>query len=376
MVVALLAAGGVFAGLKVIGAGGVQYRTTTVAVGSVTQTVSLTGTIEPVKQADLNFGTSGTVATVGVAVGQTVTAGAVVATLATAPLDAQVDQAQASLDGAASQLQADESSGGTASAYQLASDRANVDSAEIMLSMAEETLADAKLITPIGGTVISVDLVAGGMANAGPTTVGSPSASASSGSAAGEVSPVVEVVSPGAFEVQATASANQMARLKVGDKVSITPSGATTLVSGSVAEVSTNASISAGVANFPVTVAIAGDPSGLYEGASADLSIVVVEAQNVLTVPSSAVHYDGSKTFVYTLSKGRETMHQVTVGAVGGMLTEIKSGLRAGDVIVLASLSAGVPGGIATGPLGRGGGTVTIGPGSGGAIKQVIQQGG
>ena len=107
-VVVALAIGGVWAGLDLSGSSGPQYRTVAASMGTVQQTTSLSGTIEPVTQANLNFSTSGTVATVGVKVGQKVREGALVATLQNADLSAQVDQAKSSLDAAQSTLQGDE----------------------------------------------------------------------------------------------------------------------------------------------------------------------------------------------------------------------------------------------------------------------------
>ncbi|HEX3461241.1 MAG TPA: hypothetical protein VHT49_10080, partial [Acidimicrobiales bacterium] len=51
------------------------YRLATVTTGSPVQTLDGVGTLTPLSQANLNFGTSGTVASVAVTVGQVVTAG-------------------------------------------------------------------------------------------------------------------------------------------------------------------------------------------------------------------------------------------------------------------------------------------------------------
>jgi hypothetical protein len=215
-----------------------------------------------------------------------------------------------------------------------------------------------------------VDITSGAMATAGATTVGSPSPASGTNSGSGSSSAAVEVVSPGAFEVQATTSATEVAKIKDGDKVAISPTGATNVDLGTVTQVGTVATVTSGVATFPVTVVVKGDPPELYEGATADLSIVVLDVHNVLTVPSSAVHTAGPRSFVFVLSRGKEVARTVTVGAVGGTLTQIKAGLRAGQAVVLANLSLGVPG---SGPSERSGfsgpgGTVVIGPG--GAFNQ------
>src|SRR5450631_3242574 len=69
----------------------------TVSTGTITKTVSSSGTIEPASTANLNFGSSGKVTAVNVSVGQTVTAGQALATIDASSLSASLAQAQASL---------------------------------------------------------------------------------------------------------------------------------------------------------------------------------------------------------------------------------------------------------------------------------------
>ena len=92
------------------------YRTATAAPATVSQTVSAVGTIQPLDQDTLAFGTAGVVASVPVAVGQQVAAGQVVATLAAAPLQQALDAAQASLASAQAKLAADEAAQAATSA--------------------------------------------------------------------------------------------------------------------------------------------------------------------------------------------------------------------------------------------------------------------
>ena len=71
---------------------GLSVTTTTVPVttGTIQQTATSSGTIEPASQADLNFAVSGTVTAVNVKTGQTVTAGQELATVATTALSEDV----------------------------------------------------------------------------------------------------------------------------------------------------------------------------------------------------------------------------------------------------------------------------------------------
>ena len=85
-IVVAVVVGGTLGGLALTSSTSAQYVSAPAEIGSVVQTTSLTGTIEPVTQADLNFGTSGTVDAVTVKVGDEVKAGQVLATLQTPDL--------------------------------------------------------------------------------------------------------------------------------------------------------------------------------------------------------------------------------------------------------------------------------------------------
>lgn len=85
-----------------------SYRTTRAAERDVEQVLSASGTVDAANRADLGFGTSGKVASVKVALGDTVKAGEVIATLDTDALKAAVTKAKASLARAVAQLASDE----------------------------------------------------------------------------------------------------------------------------------------------------------------------------------------------------------------------------------------------------------------------------
>src|SRR5579864_7920185 len=71
----------------------VTTQKVTASTGTIKQTVSASGTLEPAAQADLSFAVSGQVTAVGVAVGQKVTAGQTLATVDTSALQYQVNAA-------------------------------------------------------------------------------------------------------------------------------------------------------------------------------------------------------------------------------------------------------------------------------------------
>ncbi len=82
----------------------VGLRTATVATGTVTNSVSATGTLVPAQQMNLGFKTAGTLTGVDVRVGDHVHAGQLLATIDTAPLQVALQQAQATLASAQATL--------------------------------------------------------------------------------------------------------------------------------------------------------------------------------------------------------------------------------------------------------------------------------
>jgi RND family efflux transporter MFP subunit len=81
-----------------------QYQFVSVKKGSITETISVTGNTTPVQSLDLAFQNGGNIAEVDKNVGDQVSAGAVIARLDTSGLQAQLAQAQASVDAANAKL--------------------------------------------------------------------------------------------------------------------------------------------------------------------------------------------------------------------------------------------------------------------------------
>jgi HlyD family secretion protein len=84
-----------------------RFTTATVAMGSVQQTVSATGTVASASRRDVSFPVAGTVAAVNVGLGQTVTAGQVLASLDPTSLQSALDAANTTLQQAQQQLSDD-----------------------------------------------------------------------------------------------------------------------------------------------------------------------------------------------------------------------------------------------------------------------------
>jgi len=158
--------------------------------------------------------------------------------------------------------------------------------------------------------------------------------------------------------VDVSVTSADLPQLKKGLQAEITPTGSTTKVFGTVKSVGIVASSSSGgSASFPVTIAVTGSPKGLYAGGAVDVAIIVKQVENVLTVPTNALHTVNGKTVVYQMTNGSQVSTPVTVGATYGPVTQILSGLKTGDKVVGTSFRiGGATGGNRTRQGGTGGG--------------------
>lgn len=380
---------------------GLTVTTVTIPVttGTIQSTVTSSGTIEPASSASLNFAVSGKVTAVDVKAGQTVTAGQVLATVDTTALTEEVNAAQAQLTSAEDRLSSDEAS--SASTSTIDSDQASVTSAESSLSTAQTNLNDASLTSTIAGTVASVDLTVGqqvtgtgsGAGNSGNGTGSSGTGASGTGSSGtgstGSSSAQVEVIGTGSYIVNSTVDDTQIGQISDGDQVDITPSGgssttgasafagrgaATTASTGSGTDYGTVGSISligsqsSNVTTFPVVINVTGDPSGLYAGASADVSIIVKQLNDVTEVPTAAISYgtNGQAT-VTEVVNGAHVVKDVTTGAAQSGETQITSGVEPGTKVLEREVKFNAPtGGAGGGLFGGTGGTKGSGfPGGG-----------
>ena len=143
------------------------------------------------------------------------------------------------------------------------------------------------------------------------------------------------MISTTSWVVDASVGSADLPQLKKGLQAEITPSGSSTKIFGTVKSVGIIASSSSsGSATFPVTITVTGSPKGLYAGGGADVSIIVKQVENVLSVQTNAVHTEGGKTVVHQMKGGAQVSTPVKVGTTYGPSTQILSGLKAGDKVV------------------------------------------
>lgn len=362
-------------------------RTVQATLGTQTQTVSLDGTLSPRKQSDVNFAVSGTITTVYVKAGDTVSKGQKLARVDDTDLQDAVDVASANLTTANANY--DEVVDNDGSSAAIASAKAQVSSAKAALTSAEQDLSNAVLRSPIAGTVAAVnadegDSVTGSGSSSSSKSSGS-GGSSSSGSGSSSTTSTTStaqfsVISTATWKLEGTVGSADLGSLKAGQSVEVTPSGATEAIKGTVASVGIVAtSTSDGAATFPVVINLSGTHKDLYSGTTGTAVITTGSYDDVLTVPTAAIRTENDKTVVTKVDGTATSTVEVTVGKVFGTYTQITKGLSEGDSVQITftrpsgTSTSGSNGDNGGGGFGGGGG---LGGGLGGGGGQPPDGGG
>ena len=155
------------------------------------------------------------------------------------------------------------------------------------------------------------------------------------------------VIGTDSYIVNTTVDDTQIGQITTGDQVDITPTGSTTPVFGTVGSISLIGSQSSNVTTFPVVVDVTGNPTGLFAGSSADVSIIVKQLNDVTEVPTGAISYgtNGQATVTQVTSGGAHVVRDVTVGAAQSGETQITGGVTAGDKVLEREVTFKAPGG-------------------------------
>jgi peptidoglycan hydrolase-like protein with peptidoglycan-binding domain len=140
---------------------------------------------------------------------------------------------------------------------------------------------------------------------------------------------------------QALVTQADVSSLKVGQRAALTIDGATndpftatiTSISSQPAS-SSSAGGSSSTVEYTVELAPHSLPSLAKSGMTGSLTVTIASRSNVLVVPTSAVSGSSSATFVRVMMNGTLAYRQVTTGMATSSLTQITSGLAAGEVVV------------------------------------------
>jgi macrolide-specific efflux system membrane fusion protein len=175
------------------------------------------------------------------------------------------------------------------------------------------------------------------------------------------------------LEAQANVSQLDVNRIKVGQDVTLTFDGlGGGTASGKVDDIANAAASSQGsagsstVVQYEVTVRMGKPPAGAMAGMTGQASVITASRRDVVVVPSSAISGSGAAPTVQVVTDGGTVTRPVIVGLVTTQGSEILTGVRAGEEVVVGvtggdtgltgqNQQGGFPGG---GFLGGGGGRV------------------
>lgn len=211
--------------------------------------------------------------------------------------------------------------------------------AEIALAEAEAQLEDAIIRAPFDGLVVSNNLVIGEF----PST------------------DAVTLVDISQFEINLPIDEVDIVEIAIGQSVSFTLDALSDVeLVGVVEQIAVSPDVTDDLVTYDVLVVVDNADERIRSGMSTTALITLQEYQNVLVIPNRFINTVDQIgiSFVNTLdSTGNVNTTPVTIGIQTNAVSQILSGLEAGDSVVITPNSGGFPGGgglFGGGPLGGG----------------------
>lgn len=223
---------------------------------------------------------------------------------------AEIDQAELTLMGAKNQRE-------TA----LSQLEAGMQSYKSNVQQLDQVLQDVdskgNVIAPVSGTLVSLSATENGYVSA---------------------SMPVAVIN-GAEQMKITVSVSEalVPKLAIGDQADVVVSAAGVQFSGTVRSVEKAANMQTQL--YTVTLSVPAEVSGLLSGMFAEVTFHTDRADGVITVPSQAILTSGETRYVFVVEDGAAKYVEVTLGMMGSGVTEVTSGLTAGQQLVTVGQS-------------------------------------
>lgn len=366
----------------------VRYVTAPVTRAKLTVVVTATGSVQPTKSVDVSSELSGTVRNVYVDYNSTVIAGQLLAQLDTDKLIATVDNSRAKLDtakakvveaqatvverekelarrktlaaskaGSVQNLEVAEAAHDRAIAS-LASARADVRAAEAQLHLDETNLSKAKIVSPIGGTVLKRSVEPG-------QTVASTLQA-----------PVLFTIAEDLkqMEVRVDVDEADVGKVQVGQRATFSVDAYPGRRFPAQISILRFASETVqGVVTYKAVLTIDNSELLLRPGMTATAEIIVTEIAQAVLIPNASLRYSpatpdraasrsflqrvlpgppqfrapserqetGSNRTVWLLRNGEPVQVKIVIGASDGKLTEVQAGdLQLGQTVIVDEMTA------------------------------------
>ncbi len=330
--------------------GKTEFQFAEITRGDVQNTISSTGTIEPVSKVEVGTQVSGTIDRIYVDFNNIVRRGQLLAVLDTVLLKAAVLEAQANLEKTEAQLELAQSELErnkkmfekkliSEAEYlplkvNFVSQQSNIKSAQANLVRAERNLKFAVIRSPIDGTVIHRNV------EEGQTVASSLQA------------PVLFIIAEDLknMEIHASVDESDIGLIKNGQIVHFeVPAYADQKFSGVVKQIRLQPQTVQNVVNYTVVIQAANEDNLLLPGMTATLDFVVKDRQDVLLAPNTALNFKPNEAMLEQIRKTREKM-------AASMPDSMRGRMRMGE--------GGAPGMTGGGFSGRGGSGENGGPGT------------
>ncbi len=342
----------------------VQYITDTVKERTITQIVEATGTIEPVNTVDIGAQVSGMISKIYVDFNSEVKKGQLLAQIDTSLFEAQLQQATANINNAKAalsknnaQLEYDTKTynryknlysrnliskndlDSAEAAYksdvaQVSAAKASILQAEANYKTAAANMRYTKITSPVDGIVISKEVEEG-------QTV-----------AASFQTPTLFTVAEDldTMKIETSVSEADIGKVKVGQDVNYTLDGyPDNIFKGIVTQVRLSPKTESNVVTYTVIIGVENEDNKLMPGMTANVSIITNKAENVLTVPNSALKFtiaDNKQKYeqkgIWIDNKGKPQRINITTGLSDDSFTQIITDeITAGDKIYIGKISKG-----------------------------------
>jgi HlyD family secretion protein len=228
--------------------------------------------------------------------------------------------------------------------------RAQLRNAQAAVRVAQQDVDNTVLYAPVAGVVSAINgragefvgeatgttpVAPGSTAAIPPSTDLASNGGGSSGS--GGSNPFIVLNNVDSFQLVVPFEESDAARIAVNQKVDVTVDAIPDLhAPATVLAIAPTGTASSGVIQYNVTIVLSqGDPR-LRDGQTALADVITDSVDNVLRVPSAAVRREGSSTLVDVRGDdGKPVPTPFEAGTVGDEYTQVLSGLREGQELLL-----------------------------------------
>ena len=347
----------------------VTYETAVVTRGEISESITATGTIEPVTEVEVGTQVSGIIDKIYADYNSVVTKGQLIAEMDRVTLQSEVASQRAAYNGAKAEYEYQQKNyernrglhekqlisdtDYEQSVYNYEKAKSNYESSQASLAKAERNLSYATITSPIDGVVINRAVEEG-------QTV-----------ASGFETPTLFTIAADLTQMQVVADVDEadIGGVEEGQRVSFTVDAypndtfegtVTQIRLGEDSSTSSGSSTSSTVVTYEVVISASNPDLKLKPRLTANVTIYTLDRKDVLSVPARALRFTPERPLIgendivkdcesphklWTREGNTFTAHPVTVGISNGINTEIISGISEGATIVTEATIGKMPGG-------------------------------